>query len=85
MNTIRYNAHTFMAPSLVEYEIKGEDGSRGTWFWFDGSRADARKEAKDSLPRLLERLNRGKWEHNRLEREDIRVFVDDTRIQLGGE
>lgn len=82
MNTIRYGQHTLMGPSLVEYDIRGVDGSRQTWFWFDGSRKHARETAKEALESLADRLNHGKHEVNRITEKDIRVYVDEVQVQM---
>lgn len=81
MNIVKFGKHRTMAPSLVEVEIKRQDGSRRTWFWFDGSRQDARAEARSKLGYLLDILNRGKHEKNRLKAKDLNVYVDEVKMQ----
>ncbi len=81
MNPVTYGKHKMMAPSLVEIEIRGQDDSRRTWFWFDGSRQEAREQVRERIERQLDRMNRGKHEKNRLTVRDLNVYVDGTKMQ----
>ena len=81
MNAVTYGKHKILSPSLVEFEIRNEERSRRTWFWFDGSRQDARVRVREKLEYLLRSLNHGKHEKNRLGPRDLNVFVDGTKMQ----